>query len=129
MDNHMYGGLADTEFPGSAPDGRLVLYDVKSQMTGTLLNIPLQDNTLHSALLSQLYERGRGVMMERTAAHNVSRRGGRNILIFDVPFAVEEMICQTVREFLHFAFHEYRLGYKIIKSDGFKHNHVLPNRL
>ena len=72
--NHMYGGLADTEFPGSAPDGRLVLYDVKRQMTGTFLNIPLQGNTLHSALLSQLYERGRGVMMERTAAHNVSRR-------------------------------------------------------
>ena len=70
----MYDRFADAEFPGSAPDGRLVLYDVKRQLTGTLLNIPLQDNTLHSALLSQLYERGSEVMMERTAAHHVSRR-------------------------------------------------------
>ena len=45
-DIFMYGGLADAKLPGSAPDGRLVLYDVKRQLTGALLNIPLL--TIHS---------------------------------------------------------------------------------
>ena len=58
----VYGGLADTEFPGGAPDGRLVLYDVKRQLTGALLNMFPQDNTLHSALLQHLYAAAKGIM-------------------------------------------------------------------
>ena len=42
----MYGGFADAELPGSAAHRGPVLYDVKRQLTGALLDVPLQTATL-----------------------------------------------------------------------------------
>ena len=60
IDNHMYGGLADPEFPGSAPDSGPVFYDVKSQVLGPVLYIPF--HTIHSPTCgaSSLCGGGRG---------------------------------------------------------------------
>lgn len=41
----VYGGFADTEFPGCTPDCCLILYDVQSQLAGSLLNISFQKTT------------------------------------------------------------------------------------
>jgi hypothetical protein len=42
----MYGGFADAEFLGSAAHRGPVLYNVKRQLAGALLDIPLQTATL-----------------------------------------------------------------------------------
>ena len=46
----MDGGLGDAELLGSAPDGGLVLYDVKRQLAGALLDVPFHTCTtpMHS---------------------------------------------------------------------------------
>ena len=61
----MDGGLADTEFFGGGPHRRLVLYQVKSQFFGPLLQIFFDSAPLLQAVL--LYERSGGKRTENGA--------------------------------------------------------------